>query len=353
MFRFENISAFIWLYCIPIFLLVVWYFNRGTQKKLEKVLGQRMYPFLSSSISPLKRRMKLVLQISVVILMVVAMARPQIGQSVEEVKSQGFEMVMMIDVSESMMAEDVRPNRLEQAKAEMIKLVDHLTGTKIGIVAFAGTAVLISPLTTDPSALKMYIESLETSSVSTQGTNFESALQASKAAFERGGVDKDSSTSVTRAILIASDGEDHEPDALKMAEDLSKSGTKIFTLAYGTEKGGPIPVRDKMGFLRGNKKSEGETVITKVDGQILRKLAQSGNGSFYFASFGGDHISKLLKDFEKLEKSEFESQMATNYDENFQLFLFLAIILGILEISLGERRGGFRFWTGRFEVPPQ
>jgi Ca-activated chloride channel family protein len=213
---------------------------------------------------------------------------------------------------------------------------------------------LISPLTNDPASVKMFLESLAPNSVSSQGTNFQEALRISKDAFERGGVSTDDQVKVTRVILIASDGEDHEPGALEEAKKYASEGVRIFTLAYGTEKGGAIPVRDGMGFLKGYKKDRsGQTILTTVKGDELRAIAQSGQGSFYFASIGGNQVRLLMEDINKLEKAQFETSMATQYDERFQIFLLLGIICAVLELFLGERRSSFRLWKGRYEVPPQ
>lgn len=354
MFRFENWAAFNYLWLIPIILIVGYFFDRLSKQKLQKAIGSRLYPFLSSSVSQKKRTIKTVLQVFVVFFFVLALARPQMGQSMQEVKSEGVEIIFAVDVSESMLAEDVKPSRLDQAKTELSRLVDLMPGNKVGIVAFAGSAALISPLTNDPASIKMFLESLTTDSVSSQGTNFQEALRVSKDAFERGGVTTDDQVKVTRVILVASDGEDHEPGALEEAKKFVGQGIRIFTLAYGTEKGGAIPTRDGMGFLKGYKKDrQGQTILTTVKGDELRALAQAGQGSFYFASFGGTHVRQLMEDINKLEKAQFETSMATQYDERFQLFLLVGIILAMLELLLGERRASFMFWKGRYEVPPQ
>jgi Ca-activated chloride channel family protein len=282
--------------------------------------------------------------------MILALSRPQIGVSQQEIKSEGIELMLVIDVSNSMMAEDVRPNRLEQVKHEFSKLIDQLPGAKIGVIAFAGSAALLSPLTTDPNALKMYLDSLSPDSVSSQGTNFKAALEEAQESFKRGGAQKDETTRVTRVILIASDGEDNEQGALDFAKELSKDGTRIFTLAYGTEKGAPIPDRDQMGFLRGYKKDKAaQTILTTVKGDALQTLANAGNGSFYFGVFAGNHIEKLIADFDKLEKAQFETKVATQYDERYQWFLFLAFVLLLIEMSLGERKPRGRY-RGRLEA---
>ncbi len=352
MFRFENLSAFNYLWVIPVILVLGFIFNRRSSKRLEAAIGSRLYPFLSSSVSKRKRTVKTTLQVAAVFFFVVALARPQMGQSKQEVKSEGVELIFAVDVSESMMAEDVKPSRLAQAKAELSRLVDLMPGNKIGVLAFAGSAALLSPITNDPGAIKMYLDSLDINSVSTQGTNFQAALETAKEAFDRGGVTTDDTLKVTRVILFASDGEDHEPGAMETAKQLTKEGIRIFTVAYGTEKGGAIPERDGMGFLKGYKKDRGgETVITTVKGDALRALADAGKGSFYFATFGGDQTKHLVEDINKLEKTQFDTSMAVAYEERFQIFLLVGIIIALIELVMGERRSSFKFWKGRYEVP--
>ncbi len=351
MFRFENLSAFLYLWSLPILIVLFVVFTGLAQKKMRKFLGSRLAPFLTSSVSQARRRWKLALQCAALLFMILGLARPQMGQSKQEIRSEGVELMLAIDVSESMLAEDVRPNRLEQAKIEMARLIELLPGNKIGIIAFAGNATLMSPLTTDPSSLRMYLDSLSPLSVSTQGTEFKAALEEGSLAFKHGGAEATDTVKVTRVILLASDGEDHEPGAIDEAQKLSKEGTKIFALAYGTEKGAPIPEKDGMGFLRGYKKDrKGQTILTTVKGDELQALAQAGGGSFYHASFGGSHIQKVADDIGKLEKTQFESEIATQYEERFQIFVLIGLILALLELFLGERRPASRLWKGRFEV---
>jgi Mg-chelatase subunit ChlD len=353
MFRFENLAAFNYLWLLPILVIVGVVFDYRSKQLIKKTIGTRLYPFLTSSVSDKKRTLKLLLRLCVIFFFVIALARPQMGQSKQQVKSEGVEIMFAVDVSESMLSEDVKPSRLEQAKAELSRLVDLMPGNKIGIVAFAGSAALVSPLTNDPAAVKMILDSLTTDSVSSQGTNFQEALRVSKEAFDRGGVTTDDQVKVTRVVLIASDGEDHEPGAVEEAKKMAKDGTRIFSLAYGTEKGGAIPVRDGMGFLKGYKKDRsGQTILTTVKGEALKALAQQGEGSFYFASFGGEHVKHVIEDIGKLEKAQFETSVATQYDERFQYFLFIGIVFAILELLVGERKSAFRFWKGRYEVPP-
>lgn len=349
--RFQAPQYLMYLFLIPIVFGIVWFWSRRVRTTLENSFGARLTPFLTSSVSKNKRLWKNGLQALCVALMILAFARPQSGQSKTEIKSQGVELMFLVDVSDSMMAEDVKPNRLEQAKIELGKLIEKMPGNKVGIIAFAGSAALLSPLTTDPAALKMYLDSLSTLSVSSQGTNFSTALEEAIQAFERGGATNSPVARVTRVILVASDGEDHEPGAMDIAAKLTEKGVRIFSLAYGTEKGAPIPERDSMGFLRGYKKDKsGKEIITTVKGTALQALAQAGKGSFYHATFGGNHLDSIVADIDQLEKAEFDSEFVTQYDEKFQIFLALAFLIGCLELVLGERVGSSRLWKGRYEV---
>jgi Ca-activated chloride channel family protein len=354
-FRFESPSSFRFLWLVIGLLVLLLWSQRFSIKKLQRALGAKLTPYLTSSLSTKKRFWKRFLQLGVLVLMICALARPQMGESKQEIKSEGVEIVFLIDVSESMMAEDVRPNRLEQVKSEFSRFLEMMPGNKVGIVAFAGAATLLSPLTSDPNSLRLYLDSLSPISVSTQGTEFKRGLVEAREAFHRGGVGglgKSDDPKATRVILLASDGEDHEAGAMDEAQKLVNEGIRIFALAYGTEKGAPIPERDNMGFLRGYKKDEtGKTVLSQVHGDALRSLAQAGQGSFYHAAFGGDHMQKVAEDIGQLEKTQFESQMATNYDEKFQWVLLAALFIAGLEILLSERKAGFRLWRGRYEVP--
>lgn len=353
MFRFES-SQFLWgILTLPLWWALAYATARWSSRKLQKSFGPRLTPFLSRSVSPKKRFWKWVLRSGALVCFFVAAARPQMGESRQEIRSEGVEIILAVDVSESMMAEDVRPNRLEQAKVELGRFVELSPGHRIGLVAFAGSAAMLSPLTSDPAAIRMYLDSLSPLAVSSQGTCFECALRAAEAAFNRGGVGVDDQVRVSRVVIVASDGEDHEPGAIAAAEELRKKGITIYTMAYGTEKGGSIPVRDGMGYLRSYKKTrDGQTVVTTVKGDALKDLAKAGGGEFFHVSFGGDHLKDLAKSLDGLEKAQFESKVATQYDERFQLILLIGILLAMADLLLGERRAGFQLWKGRFEVPP-
>ncbi len=348
-FRFENVEVLKDLWILPTLLGVAIFFSYNAKKKLVNALGSKAYANLTKTVHFGRRRTKVTLQLLVILLMFLSLARPQMGDSLQEIKSEGVEVMLAIDVSDSMLAEDVRPNRLEQAKTEMAKLIEKLPGSKIGVVAFAGSAALLSPLTHDPAALRMYIDSLSPTSVSSQGTNFKAAIEEASESFKRGGVETDEVTQVTRVIILASDGEDHEPGALEQAQEIAKKGTRIFSLIYGTENGANIPERDGMGYLRGYKKDRnGQTILTTVKGDALTAIAKAGQGLALFANFGGQHIDQVVAGIEQLEKSQFDATMAVQYEERFQFFAILALLLLLLELFMGERKTQRNPWVGRF-----
>lgn len=350
-FRFASPHILNLLWFVPIYVLLGFYYAKKREQRFQQLMGERVYPFLSSSVSYQKRKWKTLLEALTIACLILALARPQTGASTQKIKSEGVELMFVVDVSQSMMAEDIKPSRLDLAKRELTRFLELGGGDKVGIVAFAGSAALLSPVTTDKSALMMYLDSLTPDSVSTQGTNFKEALQQAQAAFERGGIEKDETTTVARAIIIASDGEDNEEGAVTKAKELEQSGIRIFSLAFGTEKGAPIPIRDRRGHLVGYRKDDnGQVILTKTKGTILQELANVGGGSFYHVTFGGSSMNQLREDLNRLEKATFESAELVSYEEKFQLFLLLGLFFGLFDLYLGDRKHMGRLWKGRFEI---
>jgi Ca-activated chloride channel homolog len=349
MFRFESPGAFYLILVAAAFYAIAVVMHKATHAKIKKVFNAVIVNQILMTFDYRKRKWKWFLQFMVLVFLAIALARPQLGQNQAVVRSEGFEIIFAVDVSESMMAEDLRPSRLEQAKLELAKLVDLMPGNKVGVIAFAGSSTLMSPLTNDMGAIKLYLDSLTPTLISNQGTNIESAIRHSLEVFERGGVTTDSGSKVTRVILVASDGEDHEEGALKAVEEAVQKNVRVFSIAYGTEKGGTIPKRDNFGYLKGYKTDrQGQTVLTTVKGDFLKQIAQKGKGSFYFSVFGGNHIQNLIADFKDFEKSQFESSVVTDYEERFQIFLVIALILALVEMILGERKNVLPKWKGRY-----
>jgi Ca-activated chloride channel family protein len=352
-FHFANTAAFQLLGLAAILLaFALWRLSRG-RALFIKTFGAARVSFLAQSISWPKRRWKIILQCLSLAVMIVAMARPQSGESRAKAKSEGLEIMLVMDVSSSMLADDVRPSRLDLMKQESFRLLDQLGSDKIGLVAFAGSAILLSPLTTDKSALKMYIDSLSPNSVATQGTEFSKALAEAEAALKRGGLDADADAdaAVTKVIVMISDGENHDQKDLDIITRIAGEGIHVYTMAVGTEKGAPIPLRDDHGNLLGYKKSrDGQVVMSQSTGKSLEKLALAGHGTFRFLTFGGSAIGALINDMNTLQRSQFETMEVTNYQENYQIILIWAVLFALLEMFLGERKGEGRVWRGRFEA---
>lgn len=349
--RFANPEWLGLLWLLPVMWVLLWWNARLAKKRLATELGARMAPLLARDGSPARKRWKVVLRSIGILMACLALARPQLGKGQSEIKVRGVELMVMLDISTSMLAEDVKPSRLQFAKAELTRLFDMMSGDKVGLVGFAGSALLLSPLTNDISSLKMFLDSVSPYSVETQGTDFTKALEEAANAFERGGTEDDDRAKTTRVILVLSDGEDQEKGALELAKKLTGEGVRIFTIAFGTERGGLVPMRDERGFLRGYKKDRaGKEVVSQVKGDFLKELARVGQGAFHFATFGGNEARQVKADLDRLQKTEFASSMATQYEERFQLFLALALLFFALELLISEQGARERVWRGRFEA---
>jgi Ca-activated chloride channel family protein len=260
-------------------------------------------------------------------------------------------MIVALDVSNSMLAEDDKPSRLEHAKHEINHLLDMLSGDRVGLIAFAGSAILVSPLTSDHSALKLNIDSLTTNSVSTQGTNFKAVVDEALRAFDRGGVETENGTKATRVLLIASDDEENEKGSEAAMKKAVAEGLRVFAIGFGTAKGAPIPLRNDRGMLTNYKKDHNNQVVMSVPSDAaLGSLARAGSGAYYHSTFEESEVRQLVSDLDKLQKADFKSKMNTDYDEKYQIPLALALFFGLLDLALGYRRSESRVWRGRFEV---
>lgn len=352
MFRFESAQYLVLLLGSVLVVFLFFFFLNRFKKMSEKAFSARLSPFLLQSFSTQKATWKALFLALASAGFVLALARPQMGEGQKEVKSMGLELMVVMDVSQSMLAEDVRPSRLAHAKKEVGNLLDKLSGDKVGLIAFAGSSVILSPLTNDKSALKMFIEGLSPDSVETQGTEIGKALEEAQQAFQRGGTEGDDVSQVTKVVLLISDGEDHEKGAEETVKKLLDSGIRVFTMAFGTEAGGKIAVRDPRGNLISylKDKSTNQPVVSKVNGKFLKSLSETGKGSFYHVTFGGGQLSSLVEDLDQLEKSEFDSTVATSYDERYQYFLFPALLFALIELLLGTRKRVKQVWKGRFPV---
>lgn len=345
-------QRFWWIAALIFLMLIALRVVRRRQRKLAQALGPKGTPYLIANLSSSKKWFKFFLEILALGFLVVAWARPQILSGETKVHHLGTEVVLLLDVSNSMLAEDMPPSRLEYLKIEMAKLIDRLGGHRVGLIAFAGSALVLSPLTHDLAAVRMYIESLSPSAVMNQGTDFRRALEEAFGLFTRGGLDSaQPGDQVTRVLVIASDGEDMEAGALLSIQKAKELNLAVFTLAIGTEEGAPIPVANAQGMGQSFKKDSGGKVVqTKVNPKFLRDLAGAAGGTALVASFAGGEANEIADAIGQLKQTALESEIATAREERFQVPLLLATILAIICFGLGFRRKAPRLWRGRFEL---
>ena len=260
------------------------------------------------------------------------LANPQIGSKLEKIERKGIDLVIAIDVSNSMLAQDIKPSRLLRARQSISKLIDKLKNDRIGIVVFAGNAYTQLPITTDYSAAKLFLSTINTDIVPTQGTAIAEAIGLASDSFDENNHEK--------AIIIITDGEDHEGDAVQAATSSAEKGIKIFTIGMGLPEGGPIPVFNKSGKQTGFKKDlKNNTVITKLNETMLQQIASAGNGKYVRANNAQTGLSKIFDEIDRLEKTEFESKVFSDYEDRFQYLLAPALFLLLIEFLIFDRRG--------------
>jgi len=331
MFQLENIYYLYALGLIPLFLIIYWFSNRWRKKAVKKYGDLLVIQQLFPDVSKTKRTWKFILYTVAFTLIIIGIVNPQIGTKLEEVKRNGADLMICLDVSNSMKAEDLQPNRLEKAKQAISKLVDKLEGDRIGIIVFGGEAYVQLPITTDYSAAKLFLESINTDMIPTQGTAIGSAIDLAMESF---GKDEGKN----KAIIVITDGENHEDDAIRATEKASEKGITIHTVGMGSTEGTPIPVYKgnvREGF---RKDKEGNTVITKLNEQVLQEIAAAANGIYVRASNSDTGLNHVLGAIDKLEKKQFESKMYSDYEDRFQWFIAAALLLLLIETFLTERK---------------
>lgn len=331
MFRFEH-SLFLWLLVLVPVLLVSNYLYNRWQLNAKKRLGAiTSVEALMPNQSKAKRKAKFLLFLFAFIFMVIGLANPQIGTKQEDVKMEGLELMVAMDVSNSMLAEDLSPNRLTAAKLAMERLISRLKNDKIGMIVFAGEAFIQLPLTSDYSAAKLFLNTINTNIVPTQGTAIGAAINLAAESFPE-------EESANRALIILTDGENHEDDAIAAAEEARKKGIKVFTVGMGSPAGAPIPVL-KGGQQNGYRQdNNGNTVVSSLNEEMLKEIALAGNGSYFRATNSGAGIPQIIQELSNLEKKEFDSKIFTDFEDRYQLFFGLAFLMVFIELIISERK---------------
>lgn len=324
MFRFEEISyLYAWI-LVPLFFLFFWVMILRRKRNIKQLGDKKLIQALMPNRSNFKLWIKFILLSLAFFFLILGLANPQIGSKLEEVERKGVDLVIALDVSNSMLAEDIKPNRLERAKRAISQLIDRLEGDRIGIVVFAGKAYMQLPITSDYSAAKLFLSTIDTEIVPTQGTSIGQAIDLSLTAFGDNKHEK--------AIVVITDGEDHDDNPIAAAEDAIAKGIKVYTIGIGLPEGAPIPEFNngqQMGF---KKDLSGKTVITKLDELTLQKVATAGEGIYVRANNTSAGLNQVFEEISKMERQRYETKMFSDYEDRFQYFLaFLVDLLASYE----------------------
>jgi Ca-activated chloride channel family protein len=319
------------LLILPI-LVLLFLFNQYWKRKKQREFGDLE---MIQKLSPEKSVFKSVLKFTVLILafgfLVIGLVNPKIGTKSETVKREGIDIVFAVDVSKSMLCEDVAPSRLEKSKQIVSQIINQLVGDRIGIVAYAGSAFPVLPITTDYGVAKMFLQSMNPSMVSSQGTSLDEAIKLSSTYF-----DDDKKTS--KLLILISDGEDHSEGAIDAAEEASKLGLKIITIGIGTAKGGPIPLKENGRVLSFKRDQNNAVVVTKLNEESLKVISKNTKGGYINGNNTKEVLEYVKNALDNIEKTEFEAQQFTDYNSQFQWFLGIAFFLLLLDVFFLERK---------------
>lgn len=334
MIKFEHSDYLYLLFALLLLLAVFAYYvfwrNRTIAKIGQPLLVARLIPGRAKG----KHYLKFILFTLAFVSVVIALANPQIGTKYEKVKRQGIDVIVAIDVSNSMLAEDVKPSRLERAKLLVSRLIDKMQNDRVGLIVFAGNAYLQMPLTIDHAAGKLFLNTINTGMVPTQGTAISDAIRLSMQAF---GQDEKK----YKSLIIITDGEDHEDDPLAAVEEAAAEGIVVHTVGVGSPQGAPLPIYKNGVQIDFKKDQSGNIVLSKLNETILQQVAIKGNGEYFRLSSGSEEVNQLLSKIATMEKKEIEERVFTDYEDQFQYFIAFALVLLTLEFFFTERRSAW------------
>lgn len=327
-------SIFLWLLLIiPLLIGVNWWYNRKLDEKRKSYFGAELFERLRTGFWPRGKRIRMGSLYLGLALLIIAAAGPKIGTEVREVKRQGVDLLIGLDLSDSMNAEDVKPSRLEKAKYEVSRLVDRLNGDRVGLVVFTGEAYLQAPMTLDYSALRMFLNIADTDQMPSSSTNFSAAMETASEAFES--TDEDGqNVQAAKVFLVISDGENHGESYDEKLNQLLEQNVSVYTLGIGTESGGNIPLYDEEGSLMGYKRNqEGEVITSKLESSVLRSIANQADGEYHEIRSGSSGIDSFLGRLDELQQGEFSSQEYADFKNQYQwlagiglVFLFMGMV---------------------------
>jgi Ca-activated chloride channel family protein len=331
MYQIEEPIYFYYFAIIPVviavFLLAFWWKKRAQKRFTDRALLEKLAP----NASTFKSVLKMVFLVIGIGFLVISLVNPKMGTKLKTIKREGVDVVFALDVSKSMLAEDIAPNRLEKAKQIITKIIDKLGSDRVGIIIYAGNSYPLLPITTDHAAAKMFLQNAGPDMVSSQGTAINEALNLAKTYYNN-----DEQTN--RFLIIISDGEDHQEETKQVAQDMSKEGVKVYTIGVGTEKGGPIPMKINGSLLGYKKDRKGETVITQRKPALLEAVANAAGGRY----IDGNKTEKPVDFIEELianaQKNEFETKQFSDYKDQFQWFIGFGILFLLIDIFFLDKK---------------
>ena len=331
MYQLEDKTYFIYFIAVAILLVAFVLVVLWKRRKQKTFADNDLLEKLSPEASPFKSVLKILVVSLALSFLILALVNPKMGTKLKTIKREGVDIVFALDVSKSMLAEDIAPNRLEKAKQIISKIINKLGSDRVGIIIYAGNAYPLLPITTDQAAAKMFLQNADPDMVSSQGTAINEALKLAKSYY-----DDDEQTN--RYLFIVSDGEDHEENVSYIADEATKEGIKIFTVGIGMPEGGPIPLK-RNGTLIGYKKDrKGEVVITQLNDKTLQKIATEGNGEYLY----GNNTTKTVEYIDKLllkaDKKEFETKQFSDFKDQFQWFIGLGLLFLIFDTLMLNKK---------------
>jgi Ca-activated chloride channel family protein len=334
MFRFEREIFLYFLTLIPLFYLLFFILRKKRDKMLAKFGEVKLINALVVDASKYKPWLRFSIAMLIFASILFTLANPQIGSKVSEYKRKGIDVIVALDISNSMMAEDIKPNRLEVAKRTISKLIDKMQNDRIGLIVFAGDAFVQLPLTTDYSAAKLFLSVIEPDLIPVQGTAIGKAIELAINNFK-------TDDKVKKTLLIITDGENHEDDAVGMAEKAAKNGFTVFTIGMGSLNGAPVPLYrngKNVGFI---KDRNGSIVTSRLNPDLLRQIASAGGGDFILAGNNEAELSDLINELAGFEKKEYKTRLFTDYDDKFQYPAAFALLLLLIDFFLSNRANRF------------
>lgn len=334
MFRFGDPEYLLALVLLPVLIILYLLFRHRRKKAIREFGNPELLAPLMPNVSGVRQNLKFVLLMFSLLFLIIGLARPQFGAKLQKIKRQGVEIIIALDVSNSMMAEDIQPNRLERAKRAIARLTERLSNDKLGLIVFAGDAYTQLPITTDYTSAKLFLSSINTSIVPIQGTAIGAAIELGMKSFTP-------ESESSKAIIIITDGENHEDNPVEMATEASKLDIVVHTIGMGLPQGGPIPLINANGQKDFRRDKNGEVVVTKLDEKTLQEIAAAGGGKYIRANNTEVGINAIFDEINNMQKTELESRVYSDYNDQFYYFTGLALLLLLLDFLLMERKNKY------------